>query len=97
VLTDALCPQRRAPLWMWQKRELRRRKLGRHFQACAARWMQASLQSERALRRFLPPICATAERLAAKASRKRRTTAHILQESVCQHHEAVVCAEAVHA
>ena len=69
----------------------------RHFQAFAERWMQAIFQSEFALRRFLTHVCATAERLAAKALRKRRTTAQILQESIRQHHESVVFAEAVNA
>jgi len=97
VLNYALCPQRRAHLWRQKKRELSLLKLLRHFQAFAERWMQAIFQSELALRRFLTHVCATAERLAAKASRKRRTTAQILQESIRQHHESVVFAEAVNA
>jgi hypothetical protein len=97
VLNYALCPQRRAHLWRRKKRELSLRKLLRHFQAFAERWMQAIFQSELVFRRFLTHVCATAERLAAKASRNRRTTAQILQESVRQHHESVVFAEAVNA
>ena len=97
VLNYALCPQIRAHLWRQKKRELSLLKLMRHFQAFAERWMQAIFQSELALRRFLTHVCATAERLAAKASRKRRTTAQILQESIRQHHESVVFAEAVNA
>ena len=97
VRNDALCPQRRAHLWRQKKRARSRRKLVRHFQAFAARWRQAIFQSELALRRFLTHVWATAERVAAKASRKRRTTAQILQESVGQHHESVVVAEAVNA
>ena len=95
VRNYALCPQRRAHLWRQKKRELSLLKLLRHFQAFAERWMQAILQSELALRRFLTHVCATAERLAAKASRTRRTTAQILQESIRQQHESVVFAEAV--
>jgi hypothetical protein len=97
VLNYALCPQIRAHLWMQKKRELSLLKLVRHCQAFAERWMQAIFQSAFALRRFLTHVCATAERLAAKASRKRRTTAQILQESLRQHHESVVFAEAVNA
>ena len=97
VRHSALCPQRRAHLWRQQKRERSLRTLVRHFQAFAARWMQAILQSELALRRLLTHVCATAERLAATAARKRRTTAQRLQESVRQHHESVVFAEAVNA
>jgi Transposase DDE domain len=97
VLNYALYPQIRAHLWRQKKRELSLLKLVRHFQAFAERWMQAIFQSELALRRFLTHVCATAERLAAKASRKRRTTAQILQECVRQHHESVVFAEAVNA
>jgi hypothetical protein len=69
----------------------------RHCQAFAARWMQAIFQSELAFRRFLTHLCATAERLAAKGSRKRRTTAQILRENLRQQHESVVFAEAVNA
>ena len=97
VLHDALCPQVRAHLWKQKKRELSLLKLMRHCQAFAERWMQAIFQSALALRRFLTHVCATAERLAAKASRKRRTTAQILQESIRQQHESVVFAEAVNA
>jgi hypothetical protein len=97
VLTYALCPQRRAHLWVKKKRELSLLKLVRHFQALAESWMQAILQSEFALRRLLTRACATAERLAAKASRKRRTTAQILRENVSRQQEAIAFAEAVNA
>jgi hypothetical protein len=70
-------------------------KLIRHFQALAEQWMHAIFQSEVALRRFLHRACATAERLAAKASCKRRTTAQILRESLKQQHESVEFAVAV--
>jgi hypothetical protein len=79
-LHEALCPQRRAHLWGQKKRALSRRKLVRHVHAVAARWMQAIFQSDLALRRFLIHVCATATRLAAKAARQRRTSAHILHE-----------------
>jgi hypothetical protein len=97
LLTYALCPQIRAQLWMKKKRELSLLKLMRHLQAFAASWMQAIFQSEFVLHRVLARVCATAERLVAKASRKRRTTAQILQESLCQQHEAVALTEAVNA
>jgi hypothetical protein len=97
MLNYALCPQIRAHLWRQKKRELSLLKLMRHFQAFAARWMQAIVESEFALRHFLTHLCATAARLASKASRKRRTTAQILQVCVCQHHESVMFADAVNA
>ena len=93
----ALCPQIRATLWLKHKRELSLLKLVRHFQALAARWMQAIFQSELELYHFLQRACATAERLAAKASRKRRTTAQILQDDLRQPLESVAFAAAVNA
>jgi hypothetical protein len=97
LLNYALCPQMRHTLWLKKKRELSLLKLVRHFQALADQWMQAIFQSELALRRFLTRACATAERLAAKASRKRRTTAQILRASLGQQHESVEFAAVVNA
>jgi hypothetical protein len=97
LLTYALYPQTRATVWLKQKRELSVRKLVRHFQAWADQGRQAIFQSELALRRFLQRACATAERLAVKALRKRRTTAQILRESLHQQHESVAFAAAVNA
>ena len=97
VLNYALCPQLRHTLWLKKKRELSLLKLVRHFQALADRWMQVIFQSELALRRFLTRACATAERLAAKASRKRRTTAQILRASLGQQHESVEFAAVINA
>jgi len=97
LLNDALCPQMRATLWLKKKRELSVLKLVRHFQALAEQWMQAIFQSERALRRFFHRACATAERLVAKASRKRQTTAQILRESLGQQHESIELTAAVNA
>ena len=68
-----------------------------HFQALADRWMQAIFQAEFVLRRFLQRACATAERLVAKASRKRHTTAQILRESLAKQDEAIALMEAVNA
>ena len=59
--------------------------------------MQALFQSELVLRRFLQRACATAERLVAKASRKRHTTAQILRESLAKQDEAIALMEAVNA
>ena len=97
LLHDALCPQRRATLWWKHQRELSLLKLVRHFQALAARGMQAIFQSELELHRFLQRACATAERLVAKASRKRQTTAPRLQEDLRQPLESIVFTVAVHA
>ena len=97
LFNDALCPQMRHHLWGKKHRALRVLKLVRHFQALADRWMQAIFQSECELHRFIARACATAERLATKASRKRRTTAQILRESLEQQHASVELAEAIHA
>src|SRR5712692_10930289 len=97
VLNDALCPQRRATLWWRKRRERSVLKLVRHFQALADRWMQAIFRSAIALYHFLKHACATAERLVGKASRKRRTTAQILHESLSQHRESAGLAMAINA
>ena len=97
VLNDALCPQIRAPLWLKHKRELSLLKLVRHFPALAARWMQAIFQSELELRRFLQRACAAAERLVAKAARKRQPTAQRLHEDLRQPLASIVFAVAVNA
>ncbi len=78
----ALCPQTRATLWLQHQRELSLLKFARHFQALAASWLQAIFQSAFELYHFLQRACTTAERLAAKALRKRRTTAQVLQEGI---------------
>jgi hypothetical protein len=59
--------------------------------------MQALFQSETDLRRFLQRACTTAERLVVKASRKRRTTAQSLRESLTKPNEAVAFMDAVNA
>jgi hypothetical protein len=97
LLTYALYPPMRATVWLKKKRELSVLKLVRHFQASAERWMHAIFQSELVLRRFLQRACATAERLVAKASRKRRTTAQLLRESLNQQHASIEFATAVNA
>jgi hypothetical protein len=97
LLNYALCPQIRAALWEKKQREVSVLKLVRHCQAFAEQGMQALFQSAFEVRRFLRQVCATAERLVAKALRKRRTTAQILRESLHNQCEATVFMEAVHA
>jgi Transposase DDE domain len=97
VLHYALCPPLRTTLWVQNRRELSVRKLVRHFQAFADRWMQAVVRSEIELYHCLTHVCATAERLGVKASRKRRTTAQILRESVSQHRESAALAMVINA
>jgi hypothetical protein len=97
LLNDALCPQLRATLWRRKRRALSGLKLIRHFHALADSWMQAIFRSEIALYHFLTHACATAERLVGQASRNRRTTVHILHESLSQHPESAELAMAINA
>ena len=97
LLNYALCPQTRATLWLQYQRELSLLKFARHFQALAASWLQAIFQSACELYHFLQRACTTAERLAAKAVRKRRTTAQILCDSLQNQGETLVFMEAVSA
>jgi hypothetical protein len=89
VINYALYPQVRGAVWVKKHRELSLLRLVRHFQAFADAWMPVLFQGELALRRFLQRACASAERLAVKAARKRRTTAQTLRESLCQQSESV--------
>jgi len=82
LLTYALCPPLQARLWQTKHRELSLLKLVRHFQALADRWLQVLFQTASALQLFLHQVCAAAERLVAKASRKRRTSAQRLRDSL---------------
>jgi hypothetical protein len=82
---------------MQKKRELRLLKRRRHLQALAASWLQALFQAAFVWPRVRVRVGATAERLVVKASRPRRTTAHILQDRLCQQHAAVGLTEAVNA
>ena len=82
LLTYALCPTLRATVWHKKQRELSLLKLVRHFQALAEWWLQALFQPAAALCSFLSCACMTAERLVPKASRKRRTSAQRLRESL---------------
>lgn len=97
LLHDALGPQTRATLWLPYPRALSLLTCARHFQALAASWLQAIFPSACALYHFLQRACTTAERLAAKAVRKRRTTAQILCDSVQNQGETLVFMEAVSA
>jgi len=82
VLTYALCPTLRTALWTRQHRELSCLKLVRYLQAVADSWLQRLFASAAELRAFLQQVCLKADRLVAKASRKRRTSAQCLRESV---------------
>ena len=97
LLNYARGPPIRAALWAQQHRAVSVLKLVRHFQAFAERWMPAMFQSAFKVRRFLQQVCATAERLVAKALRKRRTTAQLLRESLQNQGTAIVFMEAVNA
>ena len=82
LLTYALCPSLRAALWADKRRELSLLKLMRYLQAVADRWLQALFASPATLRHVLSQVWVSAERLAAKAARKRRTSAQRLRESL---------------
>jgi len=97
LLNYALYPPVRSALWVKTQRELSLLKLVRHFQALADSWMKVIFESELALRHFLQRACASAERLAAKAVRKRRTSVQILCESLRQQSESIDVAAAVNA
>jgi hypothetical protein len=97
LLNYAFCPSRRASRWKKKQRELSVLKLVRHVQAWAERWMQAIFQSECELYRFLQQACDTAKRLVLKASRKRRTTAQRLHESLQHQGGTLVFMDAVNA
>ncbi len=85
VLPSALCPSLRATGWANKRRELSLLNLVRHCPAVAERGRQGLFASAAALRSFLQRVCAPAERLVIKASRPRRTTAHILRDSLSSH------------
>jgi hypothetical protein len=97
LLTYALYPQVRSVVWMEEHRELSLLKFVCHFQALADSWMKMIFESEFVLRRFLQAACTDAERLALKASRKRRTSAQTLSESLEQQPESIEVAAAVNA
>ncbi len=82
VLTYALCPALRTALWTRQRRELSFLKLVRYLQAVADGWLQRLFAPAAALHAFLHQVCLKADRLVRKASRKRRTSAQRLRESV---------------
>jgi len=82
LVPSALCPQTRATLWLPSQRELSLLKFARPFHAWAANWLQASLPSACDLSHWLHRAWATAERLAAQASRNRRTTAPLRPDQI---------------
>jgi hypothetical protein len=82
VLTYAFCPALRTALWTRQHRELSVLKLIRYLQALADRWLQILFEATATLRHLLAQICVSAQRVIAKASRTRRTSAQRLRESL---------------
>jgi hypothetical protein len=82
VLTYTLCPTLRAALWTRQHRELSFLKLVRYLQAVADRWLERLFAPAAVLCTFLQQVCLKADRLVTKASRKRRTSAQRLRESI---------------
>jgi len=82
VLPYALCPALRTVLWTRQQRDLSFLKLVRYLQALADRWLQLLFASTATLPRWLCHVCESAQRVIAKASRHRRTSAQRLRESL---------------
>jgi Transposase DDE domain len=82
VLAYALCPALRTALWTRQQRELSFLKLVRYLQALADHWLQALFASPAHLRHWLSQVCVRAQRVVTTASRKRRTSAQRLHESL---------------
>jgi hypothetical protein len=89
LLTYALCPALRAAVWAQKRRELSVLKLVRHLQAVAEQWLQMLFRAAADLRHFLHQVCTTAQRLVTKASRKRRTSAQRLRESLAVHNDFI--------
>ena len=89
VLTYALCPALRTALWTRQQRELSFLKLLRYLQAVADNWLQALFVSLATLHHLLSEICARAQRVVAKASRKRPTSAQRLHASVQAQNDSI--------
>ena len=81
VLTYALRPALCAVLWTRQQRDLSFLKLVRYLQVLADRWLQILFVSTATLHRWLCHVCERAQRVIAKASRQRRTSAQRLRES----------------
>lgn len=82
ALADALCPALRAALWPRQQRELSFLKLIRYLQTLADRWLQTLFAPPATLSQWLCHVCERAQRIIAKASRSRRTSAQRLRESL---------------
>ena len=95
LLNSALCPPLPARLWQTKHREVSLLKLVRPFQAGADQWLQVLLQPAPDLRSFLHRACASAERLIAKASRKRCTSAQLLRASLSRQNDFIEFTEAL--
>jgi hypothetical protein len=89
VLAYALGPALRTALWTRQRRELSFLKLVRYLQALADRWLHALFESAATLRQWLSQVCVSAQRVITKASRKRRTSAQRLHESLETQHDFI--------
>jgi hypothetical protein len=89
VLAYALCPALRTALWTRQQREVSFLKLIRYLQALADHWLQQLFTSAARLCPFLQQVCHTAARLVSKASRKRRTSAQRLRESLAAQNNGI--------
>lgn len=87
LLTSALCPALRAAVWAQKRRAVSVLKLVRHLQAVAEQWLQLLFRAAADRRHFLHQGCTTAQRWVTKASRKRRTSAQRLRESLTVHHD----------
>ena len=73
LLTSALSSPLRVAVWQ-QRRELSVFKFVRHCQAHADHWLHCLFQLPQRLFTFLSRLCAAAERLVRKATRKRPTS-----------------------
>jgi Transposase DDE domain len=82
LLTYARCPALRAAVWAQKRRELSVLNLVRHLQAIAEQGLQMLFRAAADLRHCLRQVWRTAQRLVIKASRKRRTSAQRLRESL---------------
>jgi UDP-2,3-diacylglucosamine pyrophosphatase LpxH len=89
VLGYALCPALRTALWPRQQRELSVLKLIRYLQALADCWLRALFEATAHLRHWRSQVCVSAQRLVAKVSRNRRTSAQRLRESLETQNEFV--------
>jgi len=89
VLAYALGPALRRALWTSQQRELSFLKFVRYLQALADYWLQTLFTSAALLCSFLSRVCVCAQRVIAKASRTRRTSAQRLRHSLAAQNDFI--------